>query len=1096
MALESLRKLLPAYDSDARFAAIFNQTSAGIAETDLSGRFVLVNPCFCQIVGRSQEELLALRMQDITYPDDLPGSIELFQRMISTGENFVIEKRYLRPDGEIVWVRNNVSLIRTSAGAPQYAIAVTLELTAGKRADQAARRGEELARRMIESSSDCIKLLDLEGRLLSMSAPGQKALNICDLSPFVNAPWAELWSEWRELAKAAITAARSGEAGSFTGFCPTVTGTPKWWDNTVTPILDAAGKPESLLAVSRDVTERHIEEEARDLLIEAAKATGAQFFESLAQAIARVFDARYVIVGELKPHSPGIVATLAVCDRGKPAANFEYALEGLPCEEALEKDLCFYAEGVRKHFPNQPLLERLEVESYVGKPLHAANGDAIGLLAIIHDEPLKPNRRTEEILEIFVGRAGAEMERLRSRRIREERELLLRVVTDHAPMLIAYVGRDHCYRFSNHTCHLWFGVDEISGRRVRDVIGEEAYGKLAPRLESALAGNEVTFEDFVPYPDHGRYVQTTYVPHRDPQGEVQGLVAIVQDVSERHRAERVTEFLAEANSLLSGSLDYEQALSKVTHLIVPSIADWCVVDALRDDGTLDLIASLHWHPEKNQLIREMRNKHPLKPDSPVGVPLVARTGCPIIYENVGEDLLKLAAENDDHLDMLRRLYIRSAIMVPLTLRGKTLAIMTLVSGESHYHFSQADLPMLEELARRCALVMENARLYSAAQQEIAVRAQAESALQDEIKRKDDFLAILGHELRNPLAPIRNCLDILQRSDFSREQVQRTRETMVRQVRHMGKLIDDLLDVSRISQGKIPIDRDDTDLAQVVRDTVEDYQDSFNAKSLQLNLSAPASPVWISGDPVRISQALINLLRNAVSFTDPGGTISVSLREENGEAVLSVADNGVGIEPHVLKNLFKAFSQADRSLVRSRGGLGLGLAVVKGIIELHDGSVSAASEGLGHGAQFTVRLPLIHERVEPAPRSDSAAARRRLQVLVIEDNRDAADTLEVLLELLGHEGRVAYDGAQGLALARDFKPDVVLCDLGLPGELSGFSVAKAMRESLETRMAYLVAVTGYGGEHNKKHALDAGFDRHLCKPIGAEALEQLFAALPT
>jgi signal transduction histidine kinase len=457
--------------------------------------------------------------------------------------------------------------------------------------------------------------------------------------------------------------------------------------------------------------------------------------------------------------------------------------------------------------------------------------------------------------------------------------------------------------------------------------------------------------------------------------------------------------------------------------------------------------------------------------------------------------LRAAAEDDDHFDMLCRLSIESAIIVPLTLRGHTLAVMTLVSGESHYRFCEADLPMLEELARRCALVMENARLYSAAKKEIAERTRAENALHEEVKRKDDFLAILGHELRNPLAPIRACLDILQRSDPSREQVQRTRETMARQVRHMGRLIDDLLDVSRISQGKIPLERQELDLAQVVRETVEDYQGSLSAKSLQLNLGLPSTPVWMSGDPVRISQALINLLRNAVSFTDVGGRISINLREAESFAVLTVADSGIGMEPSVVTNLFQPFLQADRTLDRSRGGLGLGLAVVKGIIELHGGTVSAASAGLGRGSEFTLRLPLLVHRDEQTSSATPNESRRRRRVLIIEDNRDIADTMQVLLELLGHEVALGYDGAQGIRLAREIRPDVVLCDLGLPGEFSGFAVAKTLREDAQAHSAYLVAVTGYGGEHDKARALAAGFDRHLCKPVGAEALEQLLAALP-
>jgi PAS domain S-box-containing protein len=1074
---------------DARFAAIFSQTFAGIAETDLTGRFVLVNPTYCELVGRSEAELLKLCMQDITHREDLARSLELFHRMIQTGDSFVIEKRYVKPDGSTVWVNNSVSLVRGPGGAAQYALAVAVDRSEHRRA---LHRSEELARRVVESSADCINVLDLDGHLISMNLAGQKALEICSVGAYRETRWQEWWQgEWHELAQAAVVEARAGGIGTFTGFCPTLSGTAKWWDNTVTPILDAFGRPERLLAVSRDVTRRHIEDHARDVMIETAKATGKQFLAAVAAAMAKIFGTRYAIIAERSGSEKA--RTLAVYADGKQVADFEYELVNCPCAEVIAGGTHYYEDKVQLRFPGNPLLQHLRVESYLGKPLRGAEGETIGHLAVFDDKRLGLSPPTEAILEIFAGRAGAELERLHSRRTLEERELLLRVVTDHAPMLIAYVDREHRYRFSNDIYHKWFEVAEITGRHVREVVGEEAYQQLLPHLDSALAGNEVSFEDFVPYAGKGRYVRTTYVPHRDQNERVRGLVAIVQDITDRHRADRVTEFLAEANSLLSGSLNYEQTLMQITHLIVPSLADWCAVDVVKDDGALELLAALHWHPEKNQLIREMRERHPLKPDSPVGVPLAARSGQAVIYPSVTEDLLREAAEDDDHFAMLARLSIKSAIIVPLKLRGRTLAVLTLVSGESHYHFSDADLPMLEELARRCALVMENARLYSSAQKEIEVRTRAEIALHEEAQRKDDFLAILGHELRNPLAPMRNCLDILERSDASEEQLGKTRDTIARQVRHMSRLINDLLDVARISQGKVLLERQDFDLVQMLRETVYDHQISLDAKRLHLKCDLPNTPVWINGDPVRISQALINLLRNAESFTDIDGTVSVALTEQASFAVVAVADTGIGMDPAIVATLFRPFSQADRSLDRSRGGLGLGLAVVKGIVELHGGTVQARSAGLGRGSEFALRLPLLGERQCSAnePRDSIVPSRRR--VLVIEDNRDVADTMQELLELMGHEVAVGYDGEQGLALARQLAPDIVLCDLGLPGALSGFAVAKALR--CEPHCGYLVALTGYGGEQEKARALAAGFHLHLCKPIGADGLEQLFAAVP-
>ncbi len=373
----------------------------------------------------------------------------------------------------------------------------------------------------------------------------------------------------------------------------------------------------------------------------------------------------------------------------------------------------------------------------------------------------------------------------------------------------------------------------------------------------------------------------------------------------------------------------------------------------------------------------------------------------------------------------------------------------------------------------------------------------ERAAQEELRRssraKDAWIAMLAHELRNPLAPIRTALHVLRLAADDRARVEQAARMMERQVGHLTTLIDDLLDVSRITLGRVRLHRERLDLATLGRTTAEDRQQMVEEAGLKLAVEVPPTPVWISGDATRLVQVLNNLLDNAVKYTERGGRVWVRVATEadKGQAVLRVSDTGIGIDPDLLPRVFEPLSQAERGLDRSNGGLGLGLAVVKGLVELHGGTVEAFSPGLGRGAEFVVRLPMQGE--PPALSSAPAVAEQTggpRRVLIVEDNEAAAESLRVLLELLGHEVRVASTGPEGLAVAHSWLPEVVLCDIGLPGGLDGFAVAAALRRDPATAKARLIAVTGYGSEQDRERARQAGFDHHLTKPAEPEVLLRL------
>jgi PAS domain S-box-containing protein len=362
------------------------------------------------------------------------------------------------------------------------------------------------------------------------------------------------------------------------------------------------------------------------------------------------------------------------------------------------------------------------------------------------------------------------------------------------------------------------------------------------------------------------------------------------------------------------------------------------------------------------------------------------------------------------------------------------------------------------------------------------------------RHKNDFIAVMSHELRNPVAAIQNGLHVLGRASPGGEQSTRAVAIIERQVAQLARLVDDLLDLSRISQNKIQLHRAPVDLDQLVQTATDDYRPLFTSRGVRLEATLAGEPVVVNGDAARLTQVIGNLLHNAVKFTPSGGLTTISLARDAvaGRAVLRVSDTGAGIDPAMIDQMFRPFTQADRTLARSMGGLGLGLTLVKELVELHGGDVSVSSEGEGRGAEFVVRVPL-HQRPEhEAIASPSKVVwREPRRVLVVEDNVDAADTLRTLLEFEGHAVEVAYDGLAGIRSARAFRPDVVLCDLGLPG-VNGYEVARELSCDDALRSTRLVALSGYATPEDVARAREAGFDEHLAKPVPLDRLRGVLA----
>jgi PAS domain S-box-containing protein len=374
--------------------------------------------------------------------------------------------------------------------------------------------------------------------------------------------------------------------------------------------------------------------------------------------------------------------------------------------------------------------------------------------------------------------------------------------------------------------------------------------------------------------------------------------------------------------------------------------------------------------------------------------------------------------------------------------------------------------------------------------------QREEELKLADRRKDEFLALLAHELRNPLAPIRYALAANRKPGRTPEQRQQAEEIIERQVAHMSRLLDDLLDVSRITRGMLELKKSPTELTSVIGAAIETARPMLDTKQHHLALDLPTAPVQLEADAVRLAQVFSNLLINAAKYTDPGGQIRLRAVHEGDTVVVSVSDNGIGIPPELLPRVFNMFFQSDEALGRAEGGLGVGLSLVKGLVALHGGSVEARSQGPEKGSEFVVRFPTgtpLPDRLGAESETECAAAGVGLKILVVDDNRDAADTCAMLLEASGHHVQTAYTGRQALELARTYRPHALLLDIGLP-DINGYKLAQQVRATPWGRSAVLVAVTGWGQEEDRLRAVEAGFDQHLVKPISAEMVESILQSV--
>ena len=506
--------------------------------------------------------------------------------------------------------------------------------------------------------------------------------------------------------------------------------------------------------------------------------------------------------------------------------------------------------------------------------------------------------------------------------------------------------------------------DDVVGRRLPDVVGAEPFALVRPYVQRAVAGETVDFEAELPFEDLGRrLMHVRYVPYRTDDGRVAGFVGVLADVTAQRRTEQRTTalaeaaqarllFLADAGTKLASSLDYATTLDSVARLAVRHLGDYCVVDVFESDASVRRVAAVHADPTKAPLMDRLRAMPPAM-QSGERVARALRTGEPDVVNDIDPTRLAESISDADRRQLMTDLAPCAYMVLPLGAHGDVVGTLTLVSTDRGRRYGEDDATLGRDLARRAALAIENARLHRAEQR---ARAEAEAAN----RAKDEFLSMVSHELRTPLSSMHGWLRVLRTGN--RDQVPRALETLERNINAQRKLIDDLLDVSRIVMGRLRIDRQPVDLAPVVRTAVDAMRVEADTKRVRLDVAIAPLPAPVTGDVERLGQVVLNLLSNAVKFTPAGGAVSVRLDAVGTGARLVVQDTGKGIDSDFLPHVFERFRQAESVVGRESGGLGLGLAISRHLVELHGGTIVAKSDGADRGAAFSVTLPLAKNNV--------------------------------------------------------------------------------------------------------------------------------------
>ncbi len=683
----------------------------------------------------------------------------------------------------------------------------------------------------------------------------------------------------------------------------------------------------------------------------------------------------------------------------------------------------------------------------------------------------------------------------------KEHELDLRALADSMPQVVWTARPDGVLDYTNQR---WTDYSSSSdpARWLDFVFPGERAQAVASWTAAVLSGApyETEFRLLRASDETYRWHLVRAEPARDDAGRVTRWFGTCTDIDDQKRDENLFRFLADVSVELGRSVDddYAKTIAAVTRLAVPLVADWAAVDVLEADGQFRRLTVAHVDPKKLELAHELWRRWPPKRGDASGVARVVFTGESEISSNLSEEMLAATVTDPEQLALLRSLGLKSTICVPLHVRGKLVGAITLASAESGRRFTNDDLFVSQDFSRRVGAAIDSAQLFRSA---IDARETADQAN----RLKDEFLATISHELRTPLNAMLGWTRMLRAGNLPEDRRERALETIERNAVTQAQLIEDLLDVARIASGKLRLDTQSVGIAHVVEYAIDSLRLASDARNVQVVTVLDSHAGHIIGDPHRLGQVMWNLLSNAIKFTPRGGRIHVRLERVDSSIRVSVSDTGQGIAPEFLPHVFERFKQEDGKITRTHGGLGLGLAISRHIVELHGGSISVTSKGEGQGSTFTVNLPvapLVPEVQGMASGLDSSVGNLGFQnrpelldlkILVVDDEADARDLIAAVLEQVGAKVRTAASAAEALTAVEQELPELLLSDIGMPGE-DGYALIRRFRELPGAASIPAAALTAYARAEDRRKALDAGFMMHIPKPVEPAELLSIVANL--